>query len=177
MSDEQPENSNDLRWQGLVRASILSATTHKLYRYISLADQKAMGLIVMNSVIIPLAMNNINSPEFKISATLAIITGVISIFMAIICIFPKRKGGNKPMGKRNLLHFSEIGVLSEKQFMEEFNPVYNDRGALAQMVIKDLYDVSHRVLIPKFALLKWSYTTFFVGNLLAVLSFLIHIWI
>ena len=174
---EAPKDENVLKWQGLVRASILSATTHKLYRYITVADQKAMGLIVMNSVIVPLAMNNIHSVNFKIPATLAIVTGVLSIFMAIICIFPKRKGGNKPMGKRNLLHFSEIGVLSEQDFMREFNAIYNDPGALAQMVIKDIYDVSNRVLIPKFSLLKWSYTTFFIGNLVAVLAFLVNIWL
>ena len=173
---ELPAKSQML-WQGLVRASILSATTHKLYRYISLADQKAMGLIIVNSAIIPFAMNGLdNHSDFKIPATLAIITGTISIMMAIICIFPKRRGGRKPIGQRNLLHFSEIAMLSEDEFMAEFNPVYNDRGALSQAVIKDIYDVSSRVLAPKFWLLKASYIVFFIGNLIAISTFLYHIW-
>lgn len=171
------DEQNKMLWQGLVRASILSATTHKLYRYISLADQKAMGLIIVNSAIIPFAMNGLDSQsDFKVSATIAIITGVISIMMAIICIFPKRRGGTKPIGKRNLLHFSEIAMLSEEEYMAEFNPVYNDRGALGQAVIKDIYDVSHRVLAPKFWLLKASYLIFFIGDLIAVSAFLYQIW-
>jgi len=177
MGNITPESfDNELRWQGLVRASILSATTHKLYRYIQLADQKAMALIVLNSALIPFAMNAFQDSDLKVPATLAIVTGIISIFMAIICIFPKRKGGSKPIGDRNLLHFGEIGVLTEEEFFAEFHKIYDDRGALSKAVIKDIYDVSNRVLIPKFKLLKLCYVIFFVGNFAAVLSFLYQIW-
>ena len=164
-------------WEGLTRASILSTTTHKLYRYIGLADQKAMGLIVLNSVIIPFAMNGIDNEEFTIAATVAILTGIISIFMAIICIFPKRRFRGKADGGQNLLHFADIGCMSEEEYLDLINPIYNDRSQLAQEVLKDIHDVSHRVLIPKFALLKSAYIVFFIGNLAAVLSFLAPVWI
>lgn len=171
------DEQNKMLWHGLVRASILSATTHKLYRYISLADQKAMGLIIVNSAIIPFAMNGLdNLPGFKISATVTIITGVVSILMAIICIFPKRRVSNKSATEKNLLHFVEIANLSEDEFLDQFNPIYNDRGALGKAVIKDLYDVSNCVLAPKFWFLKISYIVFFVGNLIAISAFLYHIW-
>jgi hypothetical protein len=168
---------NTKRWEGLVRASVLNATTGKLYDYISLADRKAMALIILNSALIPFAMNGLGNDIFKVTSTIAIITGVISIFMAIICVFPKRSRGHKPDGSLNLLHFSDIGAMKEQEYLELMRPIYNDRSALSVEVLKDIHDVSRRVLIPKFKLLKISYVVFFIGNLIAVIEFLINIWL
>lgn len=167
---------NKARWQGLMRASILSTTTYKLYSYIQLADQKAMALIIMNSIIVPVAMKSLDEHNFMFPATLAIITGVLSIFTAIICIFPKRGRNYKPDGSKNLLHFSDLGALTEKQYLEMMQPVYNDPAALGVEVLKDIHDVSRRVLIPKFRLLKIAYTVFFIGNLSALIAFFANIW-
>jgi len=162
--------------EGLLRSNILSATTAKLYNYINLADQKATGLIILNSFIIPVTLNALHNEAFKISATIAILTSVASVFLAIWCIFPKRREASKPGGARNLLHFTDIGSLSEDDYMSRIRPIYADTNLLAEEVLKDIHDVSHRVLIPKFRLLKWCYSVFFVGNVLAILSFLIPVW-
>lgn len=167
---------NKARWQGLMRASILSTTTYKLYSYIHLADQKAMALIIMNSIIVPVAMNSLDNTDFHYPATIAIITGVLSIFIAIVCIFPKRGRNYKPDGTKNLLHFSDLGALTEDQYLKMMMPIYNDPAALGVEVLKDIHDVSRRVLIPKFRLLKIAYITFFIGNLAAVISFFANIW-
>ncbi len=172
--DDTPPNMN--KWKGLMRGSILSTTTQKIYSYINLADQKAMGLIVLNSIIIPVAMNAHEDPQFTLPSTIAIITSVASILMAIACIFPKRRSGTKPGGELNYLHFSDIGSLSEKQYLEQFLPIYNDTSALSECVIKDIHDVSRRVLVPKFKQLKLSYKIFFIGNLAAVITFFIQSW-
>lgn len=167
---------NKARWQGVMRASILSTTTYKLYGYIQLADQKAMALIIMNSIIVPVAMNSLDNADFHYPATIAIITGVLSIFTAIVCIFPKRGRNYKPDGSKNLLHFSDLGALTEKQYLEMMQPIYNDPAALGVEVLKDIHDVSRRVLIPKFRLLKIAYSVFFLGNLIALTAFFTNIW-
>lgn len=169
-------DSNEKRWKGLVRASILSATTHKLYRYVGLADQKAMGLIVMNSIIIPVAMSGIDDVHFKIAATLAIFTSVLSIFFAILCIFPQRGVRDKADRGVNVLHFNDIGNMARDEYLDIMQPLYNDTTQLGQAVLCDIHDVSRRVLIPKFKLLKIAYSAFFIGNLFAVVMFLISIW-
>ncbi|MGB0719486.1 MAG: Pycsar system effector family protein [Bdellovibrionales bacterium] len=174
-SQEQPFPV-DKRWEGLVRGAVLASHTTKLYGYITLADQKAMGLIILNSIIIPVAMNQLHEGNFMIASTVAIITGVIGVFMAIWCIFPKRSRAKKPNGTRNHLHFSDIGQMSEDEYLAAFMPIYNDRSLLAQEVVKDYHDVSKRVLIPKFKLLKTAYAVFFLGNLAAVIVFLYQIW-
>lgn len=164
------------RWKGLMRTSILTTSTIKLYNYTQLADQKAMGLIVLNSIIIPIAMNRLDDPDFTVASTVAIVTGMVSIFMAIMCIFPKRSRMPKADGSRNLLHYSDIGKMSEQEYLDTMLPIYNDKSALAVEVLKDMHDVSRRVLIPKFRLLKFSYSVFFLGNLAAVLVFLAKFW-
>jgi hypothetical protein len=162
--------------EGLLRSSILCTTTEKLYQYIALADQKATGLIILNSFIIPVTMNAFDKPEFKLAASIAILTSIVSIFLAIWCIFPKRREASKPRGERNLLHFTDIGTLSEEDYLNRFMPIFADPQSLAKESIKDIHDVSNRVLIPKFRLLKMCYATFFGGNLLAILSFMIPHW-
>jgi hypothetical protein len=165
----------DLKWQALVRANILSTTTNKFYRYIALVDQKAMGLIALNSIIVPLAMRGITMPEYKLASTIALVSGILSVLQAIICIFPQR-GVTPAKGKRRLLHFSDIGSMSEEEYLTAFWPVYNDKDAFAIEVLRDIHDVSKRVLIPKFQHLMNAYAIFFVGNLAAILVFLLHQW-
>jgi len=172
----QEPDENKQKWQGLVRASILSTTTRKLFGYIQLADSKAAGLIVMNSIIVPVALNGFDDDHFKVAATLAILTSVCSMFFAILCIFPQRT--LPQVGKRhfNILHFNDIGHMSQDEFLETINPIYNDPPEFAQAVLKDIHDISRRVLIPKFRLLKIAYGTFFLGNLAAITLVLINIW-
>ena len=162
MSQEH-DDINDVqepkRWQGLARANVLNTTTLKLFGYIQLADQKAMGLILLNSAIIPLAMNWLHKGSLDLPATISVITGVASVFMAIWCIFPKR--GRRANKEINPLHFNDIGGVSEEEYLRIMMPVYNDHQELAEHVLKDVHAISQKVLIPKFRLLKTSYIIFF----------------
>ncbi len=170
MSEDHP--NPDKRWEGLVRANILSTTTNKLFGYIQLVDQKCMGLILLNSAIIPMAMNWMHQDKVFYPALISVLTGVLSIFIAIWCIFPKRGRTTKADGEPNLLHFTDIAAMSEEKYLELMRPLYNDRSLLGIAVIKDIHDVSSRVLKPKFKLLKASYIVFFIGNFAAVCVFL-----
>lgn len=164
------------KWQGLVRASILSANTQKLFNYINLADQKAMGVIILNSIIIPVVLGKVGLEDFKIAATISIVACVISMFTAMICIFPKRRSHLKPNGQINPLHFSDIGRLSEEQYLDVMLPLYNNPPMLGVAVLQDLHDVSRNVLRPKFIWLKLSYVVFFFGNLTAIIVELLQLW-
>lgn len=174
----EQKDQNQMRWEALMRANILSTTTHKLFGYITLADSKAAGLIVMNSIIVPLALSGFDDKNFKLAATIAVITCVCSMLFAILCIFPQRGIPQASQGKRkiNLLHFNDIGHMSQKEFLEIMNPIYNNPPELAQTVLKDIHDISKRVLIPKFRLLKTAYSIFFLGNLIAISLVLFNMW-
>ena len=94
--------------------------------------------------------------------------------MAIWCIFPKR--GRRANKEINPLHFNDIGGVSEEEYLRIMMPVYNDHQELAEHVLKDVHAISQKVLIPKFRLLKTSYIIFFIGNLIAISTYLHLIW-
>lgn len=164
------------RWGALLRGQVLSATTQKFFNYVGLADQKAQVLIILNSVLIPVSINGLSIPFLHDAAIVSMLTAIISIYMAIVCIFPKRRSGRKPDGSINLLHFGDIALMKEEEYLKEFLPYYNDLGALSEIVAKDLHDIARRVIRPKFFWLKLSYITFFIGNLIAIGLMLWAFW-
>ncbi len=169
-------DTTDKRWEGIVRASIISANINKLVGYIQLADQKAMGVIVLNSIIIPIVLSKINADQFKIAATLSIMACITSMFVAIICIFPKRRAYGKPDGTVNPFHYSDIGRMTEAEYLDIMQPIYNSPPDFAVASLKDLHDVSRYVLVPKFFWLKLSYIIFFLGNFSAIAIEILHLW-
>tara|TARA_A100000171_G_C2081850_1_gene120104 strand:+ start:228 stop:809 length:582 start_codon:yes stop_codon:yes gene_type:complete len=155
-------------WEALMRGQILTATTNKLVNYVNLADQKAQAMIIINSILIPVVLPWMSKPLYMWPAAIAVLTSVLGILCAILCIYPKRRRGQKPDGSYNLLHFSDIGRMKEAEYLSRFNPIYNDMNRLAEEAIKDIHDVSRRIIIPKFFWLKISYGCFFFGNVLAI---------
>lgn len=171
-----PESADKERWAALYRGQIITTTIRKFYSYVALADQKAQGLIFMNSILIPVAMNWIEHPGYRVGALICIITAVFSIMSAMICIYPKRRAGRKPDGTINLLHFGDIALLKEHEFLDEFLPVFNDLNLLSEAAAKDMHDAARRIIRPKFYWLKLSYLVFFFGNLAAIIGTLYAIW-
>lgn len=163
-------------WEGLLRGTLAGSIIQKMMSYITLADQKAQAAIILNSVIIPLALTGLNQPDFKVMSTFAVVAGVISIFGAIMCIYPKRREGAKPDGSPNFLHFGDIASLKESEYLTRFLPIYNDTRRLSREVVKDLHDMSRRILMPKFFWLKISYGTFFVLNLIGIIWTMAKMW-
>lgn len=166
----------DNRWGALLRGQILAATTQKFFNYVNLADQKAQVLIILNSVLIPVAINGLSIPFLHNAAIVTMLTGIVCIYAAIVCIFPKRRSGRKPDGTLNLLHFGDIAPLKEEEYLRQFLPYYNDLGGLSEIVAKDLHDIARRVIRPKFFWLKLAYISFFIGNLIAISLMLWAFW-
>lgn len=164
------------RWEGLLRGQVINATTAKFASAIHLADQKAQVLIFLNSILIPVALNWIDKPLFHTAALISIVTALCSILAAIICIYPKRKAGRKADGTLNLLHFNDIGHMPRKEFLEDFLPIFNNPGKLAEIAVNDLYDTAQNAMIPKFFWLKVAYAIFFLGNLAAVIWSVSSFW-
>ena len=163
-----PDSADKERWAALYRGQIIGTTIRKFYSYVGLADQKAQGLIFMNSILIPVALNWVDKPGYHMGALICIITAILSIMTAMICIYPKRRAGRKPDGTINLLHFGDIAKLKEEEFLDEFLPIFNDLTLLSEASIKDMHDAARRIIRPKFYWLKLSYLVFFFGNLLAI---------
>jgi len=171
-----PEPGDKKHWAALFRGQIVATTIHKFSGYVALTDQKAQGLIFMNSILIPVAMNWIEDPGYRVGAFICIVTAILSIVAAMICIYPKCRAGRKPDGTLNLLHYGDIAKLKEYEFLDEFLPVFNDMTLLSEAAAKDIHDAARRIIRPKLYWLKLSYIIFFFGNLAAISGTLYAIW-
>lgn len=174
--NDLPEPKDGEHWAALLRGQVIASTTDKFVTYVNLADQKAQAMIILNSILIPVVLSWVGKPMFQIGAAISITAGIASILAAMLCIYPKRRRGHKPDGTYNLLHFGDIGRMSERRYLDLMQPVFNDLDALAKESIKDLHDVAKRIIIPKFFWLKMSYGTFFIGNLIAIGWTVILMW-
>ncbi len=172
---ENPPESPD-HWSSLMRGQIIGAHIQKQMDWIMLADQKAQAMIILNSILVPIALNRVTDDALALPATIAILTAFSSIFASILCIYPKRRQGKKPRGDRNLLHFGDIGRLPEARYLEMFAPIYNDSKQFTEAAIKDMHDIARHVILPKFFWLKLSYGVFFVGNAIAVGWGMVALW-
>lgn len=161
-------SSDSMNWETLFRGQVMGMMIQKTSSFISLADQKAQAMIILNSILIPVALNWIEQPVFQISAAVAIVTAITSILTSILCIYPKRRSGKKNDGTHNHFHFGDIGRMDEATYLKVFNPIFNERSRLAEETVKDLHDISRNILLPKYFWLKLSYKCFFIGNLIAI---------
>lgn len=168
--------SEDEKWQALIRAQIMSATTNKFMVIMQLVDQKAQVMILLNSALVPMCLNALEHGSFTKAAIISIVTAVLSILSAIVCIYPKRKYRKRGDRGLNLLHFNDIGHMEENEYMALFKPVYNDQSLLAQAVMHDLHDTSRYSIRPKFFWLKITYGTFAAGNIIALIVVLLEIY-
>jgi hypothetical protein len=159
---------NQLKWKALFRGSLLSTTINKHVSYVGLADRRAQGIITLNALLVPVALNGSQNPLFVYGAIATIISAFLCITAAFISLYPKKYSGKKEK-HAGLLHFSQIQKFSEKRYLDLMNEALQDTSVLAKMASRDLYHISKRILHPKFRWLKISYLIFLSGNFIALI--------
>jgi len=162
---------NQKRWEGVARGQILTSTTNKLNNAIRLIDQKAQVMLVINSITIPIGLSWIQKEQFLTGAIIAIITAVWTMFFSILTIYPRSREKKKKTRKSaNLLHWGDIWCMSEKEYLDRIMPVVNDVNLLTEACLKDIYDLSANVLRHKFFWIRFTYYSFFLGNISALIA-------
>lgn len=159
------------KFQSIARASILSSIENKHTQYVSMADRRAQGLLTMAAILAPVAISRINAPEFFPSVVVFLVGAAATIIAATLCLFPKRFRRIQP-DDRFPLHFSYISRQNRDEYMAQMSEIIEDTTQLSKEVAKDLYHLSHDVLIPKFRWLRIAYASF-VGSLCLSLILLV----
>jgi len=162
MADEQQQ-----KWEGLFRGSVLSSTIAKNTALITSSDTRAQGLMLLNSVLVPLAINGMKTEELRAAALLSIVTALVTITLCIFCVYPKRLRSRA--GTKNILHYVEFSALSEEAFVSQMKELFADKEKLTEAAVRDLYHLGSRIIAPKYLLLRWAYLVFLVGQLSAAL--------
>ncbi|MDD9900543.1 MAG: DUF5706 domain-containing protein [Alphaproteobacteria bacterium] len=170
---EQQEDPHQKKWEAVARGAVIGATMSKFTTYISIADQRARGMILVNSFIIPVAMAGLALPGMHWAALLAICASLCSIVPSMIALYPKHRSVNRE--RPYLLFHRDIAAMEEEEYLEAMRGHFNEPHKLSELAVRDFYNVSKRVIGPKFFWIKVSYLVFFFGNgtalLLAALSY------
>lgn len=166
--EETLEQQSAKKWEALMRGQVMAATINKYAVILRMIDQKAQVMIFLNSILIPMCIRAIEANTFPDASKISIVSAILSILAAMICIYPKRKYRKSGDRRLNLLHFNDIGHLSEDDYLQRFQCMLNDTSKLAATAAYDLWDTAKYSIIPKFFWLKLSYATFALGNLIAI---------
>lgn len=158
------------KWKALMRGQVMSATVNKFSVIIRLLDQKAQVMIFLNSIIVPVCLNVLDNSDFRVAAVISIVTAILSILAAMICIYPKRRYRKSGDREINLLHFNDIGHMDKDEYMNRFKSILETPEDLTVTVVHDLYDTSRYSILPKYTWLKVSYATFAGGNIIAIIA-------
>ncbi|MDQ8181795.1 Pycsar system effector family protein [Pelagicoccus sp. SDUM812005] len=159
------------KFQSIARASILASIENKHTQYVAMADRRAQGLLTMAAVLAPVAISRINAPGFFPSVAVFLAGAVVTIMAATLCLFPKRFRRIQN-SDRFPLHFSYISRQNRDEYLAQMSEIIDDTTLLSKEVAKDLYHLSHDVLIPKFRWLRIAYASF-VGSLCLSLILLV----
>ena len=170
---DKEDFTNQKRWEGLGRGQILSSTVNKLNNAIRLIDQKAQVMLVINSITIPIGLSWIQKEQFLLGAIAVILTALWTMFFSIIAIYPRSrkltKIKSKKQNRSNLLHWGDIWAMSEEEYLQKVRPIVNDISLLTEACLKDIHDISANVLRHKFFWIRFTYYSFFLGNIIAII--------
>jgi hypothetical protein len=155
-------------WPALLRGSVLSSAQSKHVQYISLADRRAQVMITINAFLIPLAISAYQLPKIRLGVSLYVLAAALSIFFAVMCLMPKRYQAAVG-GKSNLLHFSGIWQYDEDSYKAMMRDSLENRNSITELMVSDIYHLSHDVLRPKFRWMRLSFYAFLSGLLSALL--------
>ena len=137
-------------------------------QYISLADRRAQVVIMINAFLIPLSISAYKIPQIRLGIALYVLAAAISIFYAVMCLMPKRYQKDI-CGESNLLHFSGIWQYDEETYKLLMRESLESRNTITELMVSDIYHLSHDVLRPKFRWMRLSFYAFLSGLFSALL--------
>lgn len=166
------DNLENKRWEGLFRGSILSSAFSKHITYLTSADTRAQGLILLNSGLVTLALGGIQSETFRLAAMLSLFTALLTITFCVFCLYPKRLSTkNEPV---NILHYVEFSKMTQEDFVVRMRDLFADKEKLAEAAVRDLHHLGSKIVSPKYIFLRLAYCIFLIGQLSAVLMAVIE---
>lgn len=174
--EDLPEPVDKHHWQALFRGSVLANQLQNLVTFVTIADQKAQVMLFINSLVIPFILPGVDNPQYRYAAIIALGTASLTIFFAVMTVFPRGPARFKKRQYHNLLHFSDIKQFSSlNDYLLKMEPVYNDMGLLGREALKYAYDTSRYILKGKYFWLRLCYGGFLIGNALAIAVFLLSL--
>jgi len=156
--------------------AILRETSTNYIRLIGDADRKARIMLVVNSIFLTISVTFLAKtiheiPNVWISASVLVISNVITLFFSIQSVKPEIRNSLNDQSENNIIHYKKCKELSLEEYSSELRDTMKDNTKKMDAIIKDLYHYGN-LLALKYKLLKIAYTLFSWGILLSVISYL-----
>jgi disulfide bond formation protein DsbB len=153
----------------LFRSNMLRMVLTKHIELNKMADHKAnmlmTGASIMSAVI--LSQLDVLSNFDLIGLSILIFSAVLSVVFAILVVIPKPY--NHHSKTCNLFYFRDFAHMTEEQYLEEILAVMNDKNAIYEHYVRDIYYYGSVTLSKKYRWLQWALGVFLVGILTGVL--------
>jgi hypothetical protein len=138
----------------------------------AMADVKANIIITASSIVLTLALNNYKEPAYRVTVMLLLPFVTLALLFAIIAVLPKHQSINWPEGtprpsRFNLLFFGHFSSMSKERYLREMARLIKDPGTMYEAACEDIYGVGHYLDAYKYRYLRWSYSFFLAGFLMA----------
>ena len=150
----------------------------------AIADNKANIMISVNSILISILLTIMTyqnlyqtKPFILLPVVVFLVTGLTSLTFAILSSRPKvnrfdlsQLSREKRKGK--LVYFGNFSTLSEDEFIEDMDALFEQGHELYESMLRDLYHLG-KVLDKKYRYLSASYNIFMGGFITTVFAFLV----
>ncbi|MFT7592370.1 MAG: putative metal-dependent HD superfamily phosphohydrolase [bacterium] len=147
-----------------------------------IADNKANTLIGVNGIIISIVLSTLfpkmdSNPFLVYPGLFLLIVSILTIILAIFSTIPKTTHGiitRKEVEdkKGNLIFFGNFHKMSLEDYEWGIDELMKDKDYLYKSLTRDLYFLG-KVLNRKYTLLRWSYSIFVVGLVVAIALFVL----
>lgn len=159
--------------------ALLRETSTNYIRLIGDADRKARIMLLVNSVFLTISVTVLaksihDIPYVWISATLLMISNVVTLLFSIQSVKPEFRHYPGKESENNIFHYKKCRELSLEKYGEELRDIMNDNTKKLDAIIKEIYHYGN-LLTLKYKLLKTAYRVFSWGIVLSVFSYLIII--
>ena len=153
----------------LLATNTLRSNLEKHMTLNQMADQKALMIMTAASLVMTISLTQFATLGMTTSMWL-IIPGILAVICSILAIIPPLHA----KGKVNLFYFRSFEHLSEEEFTDSFKACLNDREALYDAYLHEIYYLGKHRLSRKYALIRNGLWLLLIGFCGATVSALLN---
>lgn len=133
------------------------------------ADAKANMLITISAIAIPLTLNAMRAPEFRLPGTIVILGCIATVCFAAYAAMPKlRRNRNRPDPEApvfNPLFFGDFVGITYPQYLEVMERTMANHDTVYEAQVREVYVLGHYLARRKYLPLRLAYVSFILGVL------------
>jgi hypothetical protein len=135
-----------------------------------MADRKANMMMTVASLLVPLSLRYIQSPEFQSAAVVMIVFCILTVILAAYAAMPKLSRSEKTSMETdvndpsfNLLFFGAFSKMSYPEFETAMEDVMNDPNRTYEAQVREVYIMGRYLERKKYRFVRLAYMSFIAG--------------